>query len=106
MPSIRCGGFLVTHDEKIAEQAAKAAHLHDQLYYGWPSWDELKASERLMLLIKASSAIAAVRKADEAAGLVLVPKEPTEDMVRAGWIDKEDVNPDDIWCAMIEARPK
>ena len=34
---------------------------------------------------------------------VIVPKEPTEDMIAAGWIDKEDVSPADIYVAMIEA---
>jgi hypothetical protein len=29
--------------------------------------------------------------------------EPTTAMIKAGWIDKEDVNPDDIWGAMIDA---
>lgn len=38
-------------------------------------------------------------------GWVLVPCEPTPAMVEAGWIDKEDVNPDDIYRAMISAAP-
>ena len=37
---------------------------------------------------------------------VMVPREPTEAMIEAGWIDKEDVDPDDIYCAMIAAAPK
>jgi hypothetical protein len=36
---------------------------------------------------------------------VLVPREPTEEMVQAGWIDKEDVDPDDIYRAMIASAP-
>lgn len=38
-------------------------------------------------------------------GWQLVPVEPTQEMVRAGWIDKEDTNPDDIWAAMLAAAP-
>lgn len=34
-------------------------------------------------------------------GFAVVPIEPTEEMIRAGWIDKEDVNPDDIYRAML-----
>jgi len=42
----------------------------------------------------------------EARGMVVVPVEPTEAMKAAGWIDKEDVNPADIYCAMLAARPE
>jgi len=42
----------------------------------------------------------------EARGMVVVPAEPTEAMKAAGWIDKEDVNPADIYCAMLAARPE
>lgn len=34
-----------------------------------------------------------------------VPVVPTEAMIAAGWIDKEDVDPDDIWDAMLKAAP-
>lgn len=36
-----------------------------------------------------------------AQGFAIVPLKPSEAMIDAGWIDKEDVNPDDIWAAMI-----
>lgn len=36
---------------------------------------------------------------------VLVPVEPTPAMVEAGWIDKEDVTPGEIWVAMLSAAP-
>jgi 6-phosphogluconate dehydrogenase (decarboxylating) len=39
------------------------------------------------------------------AGWVMVPKEPTEEMIEAGWIDKEDVSPREIWWAMLAAAP-
>jgi hypothetical protein len=35
--------------------------------------------------------------------MVLVPREPTEAMIEAGWIDKEDVDPQDIYRAMLAA---
>lgn len=35
-----------------------------------------------------------------------VPVEPTPEMIEAGWIDKEDTNPDDIYRAMLAAAPK
>ena len=35
----------------------------------------------------------------------LVPVEPTEEMENAGWIDKEDVCPCDIYSAMLSAAP-
>lgn len=38
-------------------------------------------------------------------GWVLVPKEPTQEMIDAGWIDKEDVTPREIWIAMRNAAP-
>jgi len=37
---------------------------------------------------------------------VVVPKEPTEDMVMAGWAVEELVTPDRTWEAMIAAAPK
>jgi hypothetical protein len=40
-----------------------------------------------------------------AAGFAVVPLEPTEEMQQAGWIDKEDVDPKDIYRAMIATRP-
>ncbi len=39
------------------------------------------------------------------AGWKLVPVEPTELMSVAGWIDKEEVYPDDIYRAMLAAAP-
>lgn len=36
-------------------------------------------------------------------GYKLVPVEPTEAMILAGWIDKEDVDPEDIYAAMLSA---
>lgn len=36
-------------------------------------------------------------------GMVLVPREPTEAMCDAGWIDKEDVTPKEIYHAMLAA---
>jgi hypothetical protein len=53
--------------------------------------------------IAAQSALYAAIAAIDAAGFVIAPKEPTPEMIAAGWIDKEDVNPDDIYCAMINA---
>ena len=41
----------------------------------------------------------------DAAGYRIVPKEPTEEQIAAGWIDKEDVNPDEIYRAMLDAAP-
>lgn len=35
----------------------------------------------------------------------LVPREATEEMIAVGWIDKEDVSPDEIWYAMQAASP-
>ncbi len=45
--------------------------------------------------------VAAVLRGDA----VAVPKVPTEEMIEAGWIDKEDTNPDDIYYAMLAASP-
>lgn len=39
----------------------------------------------------------------ETAGMRVVPVVPTEAMIAAGWIDKEDVDPDDIYRAMLDA---
>lgn len=36
---------------------------------------------------------------------VMVPAEPTPAMVEAGWIDKEDVTPGEIWASMLLASP-
>jgi hypothetical protein len=43
---------------------------------------------------------------EEADGWQLVPKVPTEEMESAGWIDKEDVCPCDIYTAMLAAAPQ
>lgn len=39
------------------------------------------------------------------ADTVIVPREPTGEMIAAGWIDTEDVGPRDIWYAMVNAAP-
>ena len=31
------------------------------------------------------------------------PENVTKEMIDAGWIDREDVDPDDIFCAMVAA---
>lgn len=49
--------------------------------------------------------VAPVPAVEAPPGFVLVPLKPTEEMKRAGWIDKEDVNPEDIWAAMLGASP-
>lgn len=36
-------------------------------------------------------------------GMVVVPRKATEEMEAAGWIDKEDVSPSEIFAAMIAA---
>lgn len=41
----------------------------------------------------------------EAEGWKLVPIKPTEEMIEAGWIDKEDVSPKEIYWAMLSAAP-
>ena len=38
-------------------------------------------------------------------GWRLVPVEPTDEMIAAGWIDKEDVGTEEIWQAMLAAAP-
>ena len=38
-------------------------------------------------------------------GLAVVPTVATENMISAGWIDKEDVDPGEIWQAMGAAAP-
>lgn len=38
-------------------------------------------------------------------GWKIVGPEVTEEMIAAGWIDKEDVNPDEIFYAMREKAP-
>jgi len=47
----------------------------------------------------ADAALSAIAEA----GYVVVPREPTETMVKAGWIDKEDVTPQEIWSHMLRA---
>ena len=39
---------------------------------------------------------------ERARAMIEAMRDPTKAMIAAGWIDKEDVNPDDIWRAMIE----
>jgi hypothetical protein len=63
-----------------------------------------RKGETEMVCTKASEAIRTILANGYAPeGMVLVPEEPTEAMVNAGWIDKEDVNPDDIYRAMLAA---
>lgn len=40
-----------------------------------------------------------------ALGYEIMPINPTEEQIQAGWIDKEDVNPEDIYRAMHAAAP-
>ncbi|KTS30888.1 hypothetical protein NS228_06045 [Methylobacterium indicum] len=42
----------------------------------------------------------------ETEGWVLLPREPTPEMIAAGWANEEDVGSDDIWAAMIAAAPR
>ena len=39
---------------------------------------------------------------DQARAAIEAMREPTEAMSDAGWIDKEDVSPAEIWLAMID----
>ena len=59
----------------------------------------------LGLCRRARDLLARLQSAPAAGDWRIVPVEPTEAMVEAGWIDKEDVDPDDIWRAMIAAAP-
>jgi hypothetical protein len=62
---------------------------------GGPAWSiRVDDAERLVALARAPQD-----------GWVMVPKEPTEEMIEAGWIDKEDVSPREIWWAMLAAAP-
>jgi hypothetical protein len=69
--------------------------------YGWPG---TKPDERharaLALLDRVGDAAAEALIAGTAA---VVPVEATETMGEAGWINKEDVDPPDIWRAMLAA---
>jgi hypothetical protein len=53
-----------------------------------------------------AAVLAAMRKGGVPEGWQLVPKVPTEEMEEAGWIDKEDVCPCDIYTAMLAAAPQ
>ena len=53
----------------------------------------------------AAAAIDALLSALPGLGLAAVPQTATEDMITAGWIDKEDVDPGEIWQAMGAAAP-
>lgn len=66
--------------------------------YGLISYSEPLLEER-WLAWQARAALSAPP------GFKLVPIEPTPEMVKAGWIDKDDVNPDEIWAAMLAAAP-
>ena len=58
---------------------------------------------------KAQAAITAYLAALEAEGFVVVPVEPTEAMMQAGWIASgphPEECPDDIYRTMIAARPQ
>jgi len=64
-------------------------------------WDEMTDSDKQVCI----SIARAVRLGDEERGLRVVPVEATEEMQVAGWIDKEDVSPAEIWTAMLAASP-
>ena len=53
---------------------------------------------------EAKAALSTLRPGDELpGGLVCVSKKATQAMSDAGWIDKEDVSPAEIWSAMLAA---
>ncbi len=45
-------------------------------------------------------------KALDAAGFVIVPKEPTPAMIEAAWASALDEDAAGVWTHMIEARPR
>lgn len=63
------------------------------------AWDQASINMRA----DANLIARAIRASDEKAGMALVPRAATEEMSNAGWIDKEDVSPAEIWRAMIAA---
>lgn len=69
-----------------------------------PTWDQFRALDPETAAIYITQA-GCYLSALTAAGYVVVPREPTEAMCDAGWIDKEDVSPAEIWGAMIAAAP-
>jgi len=77
----------MTH-EQLVEIVAKAMAKED------PFVMQMMTREEAHEL--ASAALSAIYKA---------MKEPTPEMVEAGWIDKEDVDPGEIFNAMLSASP-
>lgn len=63
------------------------------LMYPDHPWDAGEYVGKDMYRLQAKAALAVVREA---------LREPTPEMKQAGWIDKEDVDPEDIWCAMFD----
>ena len=54
---------------------------------------------------RAQDALDALLEFLPTAGLRVVPVKATEEMSDAGWIDKEDVDPNDIYSSMIAVAP-
>ena len=84
-------------------EAAARAIFEARLWAG--AWDKANSVERDAGVFVAQAALAAADKVTADKGWKLVPIEPTEEMIDAGWIDKEDVDPDDIYGAMLAAAP-
>ena len=68
-----------------------------------PEWDTLSVQQQAAFVENAAAWLAAIAALAERGGPKLVARETTEGMCIAGWIDKEDVDPADIWRAMHDA---
>lgn len=68
-----------------------------------PEFDKVKARFQASQIKNMAAALDALLAALPGVGLKVVPLVATEDQVEAGWIDKEDVNPDDIYIKMLAA---
>lgn len=82
----------------VVELIARVLFGDDQCNTHWSRLSDLRKEEFL-------SDGDAILDALEAAGVRLVPAEATEKMADAGWIDKEDVAPSEIYHAMLANSP-
>lgn len=74
-------------------------------------WEKIAPKHRKILLREAKAAIAAHLEALKEQGFVVVPIEPTEEMVSSGWFfawdydegERREVMPRECWQAMLKA---
>jgi len=87
----------------LCESDSRWPRLNQQQQESWLANAHGDARRFALAMAIANAVLAEYHAALAETGMAVLPLEATDEMQRAGWIDKEDVNPDEIWRAMARA---